>query len=58
MKPEEIVKAAESCIGKSRDEVNCSGSHAWCANFVSEVLKQCGIDMYDLSCTSMQKRMS
>ena len=58
MKPEEIVKAAESCIGKSRNEVNCSGSHAWCANFVSEVLKQCGIDMYDLSCTSMQRRMS
>lgn len=58
MKPEEIVKAAESFIGKSRDEVNCSGSHAWCANFVSEILKRCDIELYDLSCTSMQRRMS
>lgn len=58
MKAEDIAKKAESFIGRSRNQVNCGGTHAWCANFVSEVLKQCGIGMYDLSCTSMQKRMS
>lgn len=58
MKAEDIAKVASECIGMNRDEVRCSGTHAWCANFVSEVLKKVGIDMYDLSCTSMQKRMS
>lgn len=58
MKSEDIAKKAEAFIGYSRNDVGCAGVHAWCANFVSEVLKQCCIDMYDLSCSSMQKRMS
>lgn len=53
-----IAAIAENCIGKTRNEVECSGTHAWCANFVSHVLKRAGIDMWDLSCTSMQNRMS
>ena len=58
MLSEDIARKAESFIGCSRNDVNCAGTHAWCANFVSEVLRQCGIEMYDLSCTSMQRRMS
>lgn len=58
MLSEDIAKKAEALIGCSRNDVGCSGTHAWCAHFVSEVLKRCGIDMYDLSCSSMQKRMS
>ena len=58
MKRDEIAAHALSCVGKSRDEVGCSGSHAWCANFVSYVFKRVGINMYDLSCTSMRNRMA
>ena len=58
MKADEIVKAAEDCIGLSRDAVGCKGDYPWCAGFASEVLKMCGIDLYDRSCTSMQRRMS
>lgn len=58
MKAEDIARKAESFVGCSRSAVNCAGTHAWCANFVSEVLKRCNIDMYDLSCSSMYKKMS
>lgn len=58
MKADMIAKTAEEDLGKSRYQVNCSGTHAWCANWVSEVLKRCGIDMYDWSCTLMQRKMS
>lgn len=59
MKRNEIVTYALSCVGKSRDEVGCSGTHAWCANFVSNVFRYVGItNMYDLSCTSMRNRMA
>ena len=44
---EKIAERAEEDIGKTRYEVGCSGDHAWCANWVSEVLKSLGIDMYD-----------
>lgn len=55
----EIVKRAQELIGKNRDQVGCSGTHAWCAHFVSNVLRYVGIgDMYDLSCTMLQKKMS
>lgn len=54
-----IVNRANSIIGMSRDEVNCSGTHAWCAHCVSEVLRWCGINnMYDLSCNALYKKMS
>lgn len=58
MKAEDIARKAEECIGLSRDEVGCSGDYAWCAKFVSEILKSCGINMYDVSCTYLQKKMS
>ena len=58
MMSEEIAKKAEDCVGMHRNEVRCSGSHAWCADFVSYVLNEVGIDLYDVSCTKMQKKMS
>ena len=58
MKSEDIARKAEALIGYSRIQVNCAGDHAWCAQFVSEVLKACDIDMYDLSCSEMYRRMS
>ena len=57
MKAEQIAKIAEECVGKNRRDVESAGTHAWCANFVSFVLKKAGINLWDLSCTSMQKRM-
>lgn len=58
MMADKIATVAEADVGKSRNEVGCAGTHAWCANYVSEVLRRCGIDMYDYSCTSMQRKMS
>ena len=55
---EKIVARANSLVGKSRDQVGCSGVHAWCAHFVSKVLEYCGVDMFDLSCSLMYKKMS
>lgn len=57
MKRDEIAERAKELEGKSRSDVGCSGSHAWCANFVSEVLESVGIDMYDLSCNAMKAKM-
>ena len=58
MKAELIAQTAENRIGWSRKQAGCEGTHAWCAHFVSEILKTCGIDMYDLSCSMMKKKMS
>lgn len=60
MKWEEIVRIAKGDIGKSRDEVGCSGDGAWCAQWVSSVLNRAGVgdDVADISCTLMQKKMS
>ena len=58
MKADMIAKTAEECVGKRRDEVRCAGDYPWCAGFGSYVLNECGIDLYDRSCTSMQRKMS
>lgn len=56
---EEIVDIAESDIGKSRDEVGCSGNYAWCADWASSVLARADIgeDVRSRSCTKMQMNM-
>ena len=60
MKWEEVVRIAESDVGKSRDEVGCPGDYAWCAAYVSSVLKRARIDadVTSTSCTIMQRLMS
>lgn len=60
MKWEEIVSIAKNDIGKSRDEVGCYGTGAWCAQWVSSVLNRAGIGdgVADESCTRMQGKMS
>ena len=56
---ERIVSRARALVGQSRNQVGCAGAHAWCAHFISNVLRYIGIDdMYDLSCTSMQAKMA
>lgn len=56
---EEIVRIAKDDIGKSRDEVGCSGNYAWCADWASSVLARAGIgeDVRSRSCTKMQMNM-
>jgi hypothetical protein len=56
-KAAEIVARANACLGLTRIQLGILGYHAWCAHFVSEVLRYVGIDMYDLSCTRMQAKM-
>lgn len=59
-KREEIVMIATGDIGKSRDEVGCSGDYAWCAAWVSTVLNRAdtGVGVTSDSCTLMQRCMS
>lgn len=58
-KRSEIVNYALSCVDKNRAAVGCDGEHAWCAHFVSNVLRNVGLtEIYDLSCTCMQRKMS
>lgn len=40
---EKIRNRALECEGKHRSAVGCAGDHDWCAHFVSNVLKFCGI---------------
>lgn len=60
MKWEEVVRIAESDVGKSRDEVGCPGDYAWCAAYVSSVLNRADIGdgVTSKSCTLMQRAMS
>lgn len=48
-----IASKAEQAVGKNREQVGCKGSYAWCAKFVSEILKSCGIAINTYSCTEM-----
>lgn len=53
----EIVNRANATVGMNRNQLGMPGTYAWCANYVSEVLRYVGITMYDLSCTRMQRKM-
>ena len=56
---DDIVTRAKELLGQNRNQVGCAGTHAWCAHFVSNVLRYVGIgNMYDLSCTMLQSKMS
>lgn len=39
---EKWISTAEGDVGKGRSEVNCSGDHDWCANYISELFKRTG----------------
>ena len=50
---EQIASAAESDVDKTRDQVGCSGTHDWCAQYVSRVLNRCGESTYNTFCTPL-----
>lgn len=54
-----IVARANETLGMTRDQLGMSGSYAWCAHYVSNILRYVGIgNMYDLSCTRLQYKMA
>ena len=54
-----IVARANAIVGMSRYQLGMSGTYAWCAHTVSNILKYVGInDMYDLSCSYLKNKMS
>lgn len=59
-KREEIVEIAKGDIGKNRVDVGCKGDYAWCAAWVSTVLRRADIGegVTSTSCTVMQRSMS
>ncbi|MBO5739442.1 MAG: CHAP domain-containing protein [Alphaproteobacteria bacterium] len=54
---EKIATLAENAVGKNREQVNCKGTYAWCAKFVSNILKDAGINIDTYSCSEMFKIM-
>lgn len=55
---EKIATLAEQAVGKNREQVNCGGTYAWCARFVSNILKSAGVkDIDTFSCTKMFELM-
>ena len=53
-----IVVRANNTVGLNRDQLGMSGTYAWCAHYVSNVLRYVGIEhMYDTSCTMLQAKM-
>lgn len=55
---DKIAKLAEQAIGKNREQVNCGGTYAWCARFVSNMLIKAGVKGIDTaSCTDMYRTM-
>lgn len=55
---EKIVARANATVGMSRYDLGIPGDYAWCAHYVSEVLRYVGVkNMYDTSCTRLQAKM-
>lgn len=55
---DKIATLAENAIGKNREQVNCGGTYAWCARFVSNILTAAGVDgINTFSCTEMFNTM-
>lgn len=55
---EKIATTAENAVGKNREQVNCKGTYAWCARFVSNMLIAAGVKGIDTaSCTDMFRVM-
>lgn len=52
-KSEQIASAAESDVGKTRDQVDCAGDYDWCAQYVSRVLNRCDISTYETFVTPL-----
>lgn len=52
-KSEQIASAAESDVGKTRDQVDCAGDYDWCAQYVSRVLNRCDISTYNTFVTPL-----
>lgn len=48
-----IASTAEGDVGKTRDQVDCSGTHDWCAQYVSRVLNRCDEPTYNTFCTPL-----
>ena len=57
-KARQIVDRANATVGMSRYDLGMPGDYAWCAHYVSEVLRYVGVkNMYDTSCTRLQAKM-
>lgn len=48
-----IASTTEGDVGKTRDQVDCSGTHDWCAQYVSRVLNRCDEPTYNTFCTPL-----
>lgn len=54
---EQLAVTAEGDVGKTRDEVNCSGDHDWCAQYMSRILERNDYEIYETFVTPLHTKL-
>ena len=54
---EQLILTAEGDVNKTRDQVNCSGDHDWCAQYMSRVLERNEYDIYETFVTPLHTKL-
>ena len=54
---EQLAATAEGDVGKTRDEVNCSGDHDWCAQYMSRILERNDYEIYETFVTPLHTKL-
>lgn len=54
---EQLILTAEGDVNKTRDQVNCSGTHDWCAEYMSRVLERNEYEIYERFVTPLHTKL-
>lgn len=54
---EQLILTAEGDVNKTRDQVNCSGDHDWCAQYMSRILERNEYDIYETFVTPLHTKL-
>lgn len=54
---EQLILTAEGDVNKTRDQVNCSGDHDWCAQYMSRILERNEYDIEETFVTPLHNKL-
>ena len=54
---EQLILTAEGDVNKTRDQVNCSGTHDWCAQYMSRILERNEYDIEETFVTPLHNKL-
>ena len=54
---EQLILTAEGDVNKTRDQVNCSGTHDWCAQYMSRILERNEYDIEETFVTPLHTKL-